>query len=528
MLRRLAKRGALVALCATVAPPLAARAAGLEDTVGGALGLGRAASFARVNDFMATWQNPANLAVIPGGDLGIELRLSWLKACYDRAYDPTVEYKRPTPELDYRGTESVANVCNEGPPGPGGNFGWAQSFDSGWGYGVGFFLPAVGAASTKWGNDTIVSLLPRPDERYPPTLEGVEAPTRQMGIERTGRFGGYLMAGLGWAPLPQLRLGASAGVGALSFSMKSAASVLKSTFLDQEIVQEMTVTDYAIPRALFALVLSPFERRGRSLEQAIELFGTLTYQGDFHGRGHIDVIANGIQGEPRADCEGDDPGTHCRHDGIRVEARFPTWEVTFGMRMAQRRPGHARTLNPLKDEVWDLEMDANWAKTSHVDAVRLVAYDADLDPAERPRVQLSSSDDPGVRSYNLPQRAAAQLRWMDTWTVRVGGDYNVIRDRLALRAGISYATRAAPIEYMNTAAWPVRKVGLHAGVTVGFGRYRLTGAYTHLFFEPIEVPVGAGKLTEPVGLNDQTALAINEGYYQGSLDVVSLQFNVGF
>lgn len=31
-----------------------AHAAGLEETVGGALGLGRAACFARVNDFLAT------------------------------------------------------------------------------------------------------------------------------------------------------------------------------------------------------------------------------------------------------------------------------------------------------------------------------------------------------------------------------------------------------------------------------------------------------------------------------------------
>src|SRR4051794_25177357 len=75
--------------------PRSAQAAGVEDTVSGSIALGRAANYVREADFLATWQNPANLAVVPGADVGLELRLPLLKACFDRARDPGRQYKQP-------------------------------------------------------------------------------------------------------------------------------------------------------------------------------------------------------------------------------------------------------------------------------------------------------------------------------------------------------------------------------------------------------------------------------------------------
>ena len=78
----------VVACLGVFAAASGARAEGIETTVSGTVGLGRAANMVRVNDFMATWQNPANLAVIPSSDLGAELRLPLLHACFDRSRDP--------------------------------------------------------------------------------------------------------------------------------------------------------------------------------------------------------------------------------------------------------------------------------------------------------------------------------------------------------------------------------------------------------------------------------------------------------
>ena len=106
-----------------------ARAAGIEDTVTGGYTLGRAAGVGSVNDFMALWQNPANLALVPGSNLGSELRLPIYRACYDRAYDPSVDYKVPTE--DFKGTEHFGNVCNTGPLIPTGAGGFVKSYDNG-------------------------------------------------------------------------------------------------------------------------------------------------------------------------------------------------------------------------------------------------------------------------------------------------------------------------------------------------------------------------------------------------------------
>ena len=65
-------------------------------------------------------------------------------------------------------------------------------------------------------------------------------------------------------------------IGAMSFVVKTVASASTATFLDQEFLQEVTVSDYVIPRATGSFVLSPL--------QGVEIFGVLTYQGDFHGR----------------------------------------------------------------------------------------------------------------------------------------------------------------------------------------------------------------------------------------------------
>jgi len=519
------------AFVSTLAVAGVARAAGIEDTVGSAYGLGRSAYFARVNDFMATWQNPANLAVVPGGDLGIELRLPILQACFDRARDPMLleegKYKISDEESDLVYSEHFREVCNSAFPSPTGNIGWAQSFDSGWGYGIGLFTPA-GVGNSTWGKDTVVSAQVDPDiQTLPFTPEGEESPTRQLGLERSA-ITAYVMAGLGWQPIKQLRVGASAGIGFGSVYNKSVVSVVGGTFTDQEILNELTVTDYAIPRANLGVVVSPSDW--------LDLFGTVTYQGDLHGKGNIQLTANGFKDAPLANCRDKDPGVRCKLEGVELVAPFQTYEATFGFRFAHPRNPRERVLEPMKDEFWDFEVDVNWAQTSHVDQFRIKVHndtapeDSD-DPDERvPGIQFSSGEGDDEPSVSVPrQRNAIPKWWKDTWTFRAGGDINVIQDRLSIRAGGSFATRAVRPEFMNIDYMPVQKIGLHLGATLKFQeRYKATVAYSHLFFEQIDVPLGTGRVREIVSVDPPRPLAVNEGNYRAALDVFSLQLNAQF
>lgn len=91
---------------------------------------------------------------MPSSDLGAELRLPLLHACFDRERDPNGKYRTQDPALGYRGSESFREVCNKGGVMPAGNLGWAQAFDSGWGYGIGFFTPAA-VPNLEYGDDLI-------------------------------------------------------------------------------------------------------------------------------------------------------------------------------------------------------------------------------------------------------------------------------------------------------------------------------------------------------------------------------------
>ncbi|MET0283604.1 MAG: outer membrane protein transport protein [Polyangiales bacterium] len=492
-------------------------AAGIEDAVGGAMVLGRGgAGAARVNDFMALVLNPANLARAPGGgDLGFELRFPVLHACFDRDIDPNVEYKQPGAYEGFEGTESFGRVCNEAIPGPTANLGWSQGFGK-WGYGIGVFTPAaVGGAS--YGRDTNVSWYPAEDEPFQVTTEGVESPNRQMGLKRDGVVA-FLMLGAGWAPIPQLRLGASVGWGVASVYNKSVVSVLGGTFRDQEIMNELRANDYFIPRAVVSAAFTP--------TRYLEWFGTLNYQGDINAKGSAELTANGISGAPLQSCGVEAPGTHCKIDGVKLNVPFPTLETTFGVRIAVPRGTKKEVYDPMTDEYLDFEVDGSWAQTSKVDQFRVNLHNKLVEDEGVPKIQFANTE---MATSSYPRQSTSiPKNWRDTWSVRAGSDVNVIPGKLALRAGWSWTQRATPVETMNIDYWPVQKIGMHLGATVRFGRVKLTAAYARLFYQTVQVRVGTGQVKDIASVEELKATGVNEGRFTARQNIFSLQLNAAF
>jgi long-subunit fatty acid transport protein len=506
----------LAGLLLAGALPHTAHASGIEDTVAGTIGLGRSASYARVNDFMATWQNPANLAIVPGNDLGLELRLPILKGCFDREIDPNVEYRQPGIYEGFEGTESFGKVCNEANPFPAPNLGWAHTLDGRWGYGIGVFTPSA-VGSSQYGDDTIVTLYPSENELYESTNAGVESPNRQMGLERRV-IAAYMMAGIGAQVIPELRFGLSAGLGYYSIYNKSVVSVLGGTFRDQEIINELDTRDWAVPRLTGSIVVTPID--------FIDLFAVATYQGDIESKGTSKLTANGVSGAPLNSCTDEVPGTHCKIDDVKLIVPLHTLEATFGARFVLRRTGE-RTLDPMHDEVFDIEVDVAWAQTSNVDAFRVELHDKKPGDPDFPRVQFANDPMAGV-SY-VRNTTEVPKHWKDTWTVRVGGDVQVLPERLSLRGGFSYATSAVPVRYMNFDYWPVEKISVHVGATVAFlERFKLSAAYAHIFYQPVEVSVGTGGVKDIASVEEASSTGVNEGRFEASQDIFSMQFNTQF
>jgi long-chain fatty acid transport protein len=289
--------------------------------------------------------------------------------------------------------------------------------------------------------------------------------------------------------------------------------------VDQEVLTETHVSDWFVPRGTFSVVGKPME--------SLELMAQLTVTADIVADGHLDARANGIHGAPRGNCRSGDPGTHCRIDDVTLRVPFQRVELYLGARYAHLRPGEGGARpDPMRDEVWDVELDLYFAQTAHVDAFRLQLYDVPPSAPNAARIDFTS--DPSGSPSPLPPDAVIPKEWSNTYGVRIGGDYNVLPGLLSVRAGLSYESRAAPLSYMNIDYWPINKVGIHFGATVAVGIARLSIAYAHLFYEQRTVPVGTGRVPEIVALNRDEAQAVNEGSYSARADIISLQANLRF
>ncbi len=514
--RRLACAATVLGLTAAALSGLAgqAKAAGVEDVPGGTIALGRAANYVAVRDFMAVWQNPANLSLVLDRDAGLEFRIPVLNACFDRFRDPDVEYKS---------VESFDKVCNEKKVFPTGNVGYAMSFDNGIGFGVGIYTPAANARS-RYGDDTLVTFdQGRFDEVYPITETGKQSANRAMMLERNV-IAAFLMAGIGYQIMPELRVGLSMGAGFASIHYKSVASLLGRTFVDQEVVTDVHVKDWFIPRMTLSVVGSPIS--------ALDLMAQATFTGDIEAEGYLDAKANGIKGAPRLNCRADDPGPHCRVDDVDLRVPYARAELYFGARYGFKRPGqdYGPKSNLSRDEYGDIELDVYWVNTKNIDAYRLKLYEID----DRGPARIDFTSDPRGTPAPLPPQAVIPHHWRNTYGFRLGGDYNLLPGIVSLRGGISYESSGARTPYMNIDYFVTQKVGLHIGGSVQLGdMVKLSVAYAHLFYPGVDVPVGEGRLPEIVAIpatppNPVPARAVNEGSYRPRLDVVSVQANVRF
>lgn len=506
-------QGALLAAAAVIGMATEASAAGVEDVPGGAVALGRAANYVGVRDFMAVWQNPANLAVILKRDAGLELRLPIMNACFDRSRDPS---------KDYKPVESFDKVCNETKVFPTGNLGYAMSFDNGLGFGVGIFTPA-GVSKLKFGDDTLVSQMAGTGE-YDPTTSGTQSANRALLLERNV-LAAFLMAGVGYQIMPELRVGVSLGAGFADVNFKNVASVQGSTFLDQEVLTKVHVADWFVPRATFSIVGSPID--------SLDLMAQLTVNGDINASGHVDARANGITGAPRLNCKTTEPGPYCRVDDVTLKVPYQRVELYLGGRYGFVRPGHVHgtKFDPMKEERGDVELDAYFVNTGNVDAYTLTLYDTN-NPDDTARVSFTTN--PETRGVGLPASAVIPHKWRNTYGLRVGGDYNVLPSLLTVRGGFSYESSAVRSSYMNVDYFAQQKIGLHLGATIKVhSMVKIHLAYTHLFYGKVDTAVGKGKVPEIAAVpatppDTVPAQPVNEGTFRARQDIVSIQGNVDF
>ncbi|MBX3187661.1 MAG: hypothetical protein KF819_11625 [Labilithrix sp.] len=138
--------------------------------------------------------------------------------------------------------------------------------------------------------------------------------------------------------------------------------------------------------------------------------------------------------------------------------------------------------DPLATDVFDVELDLTWANNSAADAIEIRF------PSDNSGTGLLPVA--GVQGGQIPPNADQRRNYRDVIGVRLGGDWNVIADKLALRAGSFFESSAANPQYQHIDFQPTTRFGLALGGTyrIRFGEGESASAlelmvgYGHVFF----------------------------------------------
>lgn len=166
-------------------------------------------------------------------------------------------------------------------------------------------------------------------------------------------------------------------------------------------------------------------------------------------------------------------------------------------------------------EVFDIEANVHWEGWSSIDA-----YEVDLEG------RINGQE---VLDLDIPKR------WQDTVSVRLGGDWRVLPDRLTLRAGGFYETGAVPDNYSHVDFPSFDRFGVGGGLTVDVGPVALTASYLHVFQEDREVSERHGKYFQqrplkpcPEDCDGLSGVVGNAGTIESSIALLSLGAEVKF
>jgi long-chain fatty acid transport protein len=145
-------------------------------------------------------------------------------------------------------------------------------------------------------------------------------------------------------------------------------------------------------------------------------------------------------------------------------------------------PASSHVRDPLATDVFDVEADLTWANNSAADTIQ-IRFPGDASGKGVLPVA-------GVAGGEIPPNADQKRGFKDVIGVRVGGDFNVVPDKLALRAGTFFETSALEAQYQNIDFAASSRFGLALGATyrLRFGEGDKTSAlelmlgYGHIFF----------------------------------------------
>ncbi len=470
--------------------PAGAAAGGVEFPAAGTNVLGRGgAGLARPGDGMALLYNPANLAAESGLQLSLQTHVAFYDACFQR--DGTYLRHGETPDYEMNGPDparepgsrvqsgdefnpsafnddisgipdrAMPRVCNSGPPSVIPELILSWRVHEMLGVAIGFVAPA-GIGHTKWGGSQRVG-----DRRYHGIVDGLPAPSRYNLVESQLLLA-FPMLGVGFAPHPRFRIGASFGSGFARVRFENVTRARRGEDFANDIYTTLNATDSFVPRVVLSAHVVPHDN--------LDIMASFTWTDAIDAQGKIRLESGYYRDEILQTL--DIPNS-------RLVAPAP-WQVAFGIRYADRvapRPVDARAVSrlsgrvedPMSNERFDIELDVVYERNSNVDAFR-TTLGSNPDSADGLWDILI---DTGIPTP-VPPTSNLAHQWKDSLSVRLGGDYNVMPGLAAVRLGFSFETKGVEDGYEQLDFLPFMRFGAHLGLTLRLGRFDVSLAYAHI------------------------------------------------
>lgn len=165
-------------------------------------------------------------------------------------------------------------------------------------------------------------------------------------------------------------------------------------------------------------------------------------------------------------------------------------------------------------EVFDLELDFVWEQWSSMEAFK---------------VDFKKDQIEALGSTILLQELTLVRNYQDTYSVRLGGQYNAIPDWLTVRFGAWWESAAHRSEYSMVDLPSFDRFGVAAGLSTKWRGVELGISYAHVFQLDRTVNPGQGRIYQQILQPDGSiadGYAVNEGSYSGSFDIITIGLNI--
>jgi long-chain fatty acid transport protein len=434
------------------------------------------------SDPLATFYNPAGLAGQPTR-VTLQANLSMQNTCFTRikaANDATPSATGYTGDGTAAGG-TYPQVCQNGSLFPDPQLAFTYRLTDTIGLGIAILGPSA-VGNVTWP-DFISGGTPSP-QRYLLISSNVVLLTPTVGV--------------GWEAVDNLRLGAAFIAGtAPSIDFINASPALADANPNSlipgnnDVRSELKAHDYFIPGFTLGAIWTPVDR--------LDVAAWYKYMAPINATGDVITQANYYQygqTNPSKVVYGDTSQPTCNNPMLtnnpcgsggnaKVNVTLPM-EAKIGVRYHQPRsdvPQAPHYRDPMATDVYDVEADFTWANDSAFDNIQ-IRFPGDYVTGGK----IPANPALPSTAY-LPPNADVRHHFKDVFGVRVGGDYNVLPDQLAVRAGAFFETPAADTTYQNIDFDSANRIGFALGAQYRIKFSETKGnaldvmlGYGHVFF----------------------------------------------